>query len=423
MKERKGINTEFTVKSNLCLGCGLCVDSCPTKSICMSIVNGEYRPIIDESTCNKTKGCSRCLSVCPGVGIELEKFGKELFESSTVLNHNNLVGYYREAFSGYATKKEIRFHGASGGGLTAFLSFLLDKKYVSSVVVVKNDPSQPFMSSVFLAHSSSELSTARSSKYCPVKYDGIVNAIKSEARRSVVVGLPCVIHGFRKYEKADPQLKKLILGYCGLYCSCNRSFNLTSYVLGKYNIKKDAISYFQYRDNGCLGNLTVWGDNMKLEIPFEMYYHPLRSFFIPNRCQLCVDHYSELADVSFGDIHYGKYKEDKIGINSIVVRNDRFRDLLVEAKTNGYVQIEKITEDILVKCQASAPKKKGRVGKILKVRKLLGLRNPVYDIEFIHWSFLNALLYYFFAKFQMFIGKRRSLWWIIPLLSKKGHVS
>lgn len=423
MKKLKGRNIRYAVKSDLCLGCGLCVDSCPTKSISMSIVNGEYRPIVTEYSCNKSKGCSRCISICPGLGIELHKVGNELFASSNSINYNRLIGYYKEGFSGYAINNEIRLHGASGGVLTAFLSFLLDKKYVSSVVVVDNDISQPFMSKVILAHSSSDLFNTRSSKYCPVKYDSIVNAIKSEASMSVIVGLPCIIHGFRKYEKVDPIFRKLILGYFGLYCSCNRSFNLTSYIFKKYNIKKEDISYFQYRDNGCLGNLTVLGNNININIPFELYYHPLRSFFIPNRCQLCVDHYSELADVSFGDIHFGIFKKDKIGVNSIVVRNDKFHDLLVEAKKSGYIQIEEITEDILVKCQASAPKKKGRVGKILKTRHLLGLRNPQYDISYNKYSWLSAIVYYTFVRFQMMIGKRKWLWWIIPFLTRKGHIS
>lgn len=422
MKKKEGRNINYTVKSNLCLGCGLCVDSCPTNSIHMTIVNGEYRPVVNDLTCNKSKGCSKCTTICPGLGIELEKFGQKLFGSLSPINHNYLVGYYSRAYCGYATNYETRVHGASGGMVTAFLSFLLDKKYVSSVVVVENDLSQPFLSKVVLAHSSTELAKARSSKYCPVKYDGIVNAIKKENGKAIIVGLPCVIHGFRKYEKTDPKFRNMVFGYFGLYCSCNRSFNLTSYILKKHNIRKEDISYFQYRDNGCLGNLTILGKNVNIDIPFGLYYIPLRSFFIPERCQLCVDHYSELADVSFGDIHYGAFKEDKIGVNSIVVRNDRFRELLDEANTCGYVQTEELSEDILVKCQVVAPNKKGRVGKILKVRNILGLKNPEYDIIFDKSPILSAIIYYAFVRFQMFIGRRTWLWWMIPILSKKGNI-
>lgn len=54
---------------------------------------------------------------------------------------------------------------------------------------------------------------------------------------------------------------------------------------------------------------------------YQSYYHPLRSFFVPTRCVMCIDHYGELSDVSFGDIHIEPYMQDTIGINSFIVRN------------------------------------------------------------------------------------------------------
>ena len=46
------------VKKNLCLGCGICIDSCPTGAI--SIVFDTAR--IDQARCNQ---CHLCLDACP----------------------------------------------------------------------------------------------------------------------------------------------------------------------------------------------------------------------------------------------------------------------------------------------------------------------------------------------------------------------
>lgn len=416
-------NISYTVSHNLCLGCGICSDVCPTDSILITNKNGEYLPSVNVKTCNNSLGCHICTTICPGLGVNLEKIGKSNFGVSNKSKYHPLLGYYHYGYFGYSTNFDIRFHAASGGLVSSVLAYLLDKQIISAAVVVENDLSQPFLNRTVLIHNSSDLYKNRSSKYCPVKFDGIVSKILREDGPVVIVGLPCVLHGYRKYEKLSKAFRQKVFGYFGLYCSGNRTFNMTEYVLSKHKIDITSLKYFQYRDNGCLGDLIAIDDNKKLQIPYQLFFHPLRSIFIPDRCQLCIDHYAELADISFGDIHYGKYKDDKVGINSIVVRNEKFVSLLEDAAKEGYIHIEDLSEEELVKCQASAPKKKGRVGGVLKFRKAIGLKNPEYDVKLTKFVYWKSIAYYLYAKCQMFVGKHRWLWWIIPLISKKGHIS
>lgn len=414
-------NVSYTIKHNLCLGCGLCADVCPTSSIKIRPVNGEYRPVVDFSTCNNSKGCHCCSMVCPGIGINLAQIGKEKYGNNPECKFHKLVGYYSNAYSGYALDYETRFHAASGGLLTAFIAFLLDKGIVSAAVVANNDISQPFLNKTVLVRNSKELYKARSSKYCPVSFEGIIRQIKQESGKVIIVGLPCIIQGFRKFEKVDAKFREKIFGLFGLYCSGGRTFNLTDFVFEQHHIEKEKLRYFQYRDEGCLGSLVAKTD-FTCKIEYQNFFHPLRSFFIPNRCQFCIDHFNELADLSFGDIHYGRYKEDKIGVNSLVVRNVKFNTLLNEAASEGYIHIEDLFEEELVKCQASAPKKKGRVGGVLKFARFIGLKVPDYDVKLTKFVYWKSVAYYLFAKSQMFVGRRRYLWWIIPLFMKKGKV-
>jgi electron transport complex protein RnfB len=64
------------VRRDLCLGCGLCAENCPTGAI--SLRWGQAR--IDQSRCNQ---CHLCLDICPqGAIIELEPVSKDELETT-----------------------------------------------------------------------------------------------------------------------------------------------------------------------------------------------------------------------------------------------------------------------------------------------------------------------------------------------------
>lgn len=411
-------NIETIVKNNLCIGCSLCANICPTSSINIRYVNGEYKPEVNINTCNQGKGCKLCSSICPGKGVSFNDF---VVSDEKKHFHKN-VGYYISAYSSYAKDNETRYHGSSGGTLTAVLAYLLDEGIISAAVVAKNDLKESFLNKVVLIRDSKDLYKARGTKYCPVSYDGIIQQIKNESGRVAIVGLPCVLHGIKKYEKLDKKLKDKIYAHFGLYCSGGRTFNLTEYTFKKHGISKESLTYFQYRDNGCLGSMEADDGYKKLSIPYQMYYHPLRSIFIPQRCLFCIDHFAELSDISFGDIHVGEYINDKIGVNSIVVRTEAMNDIILDAAKKGYIELSQISEKTLVECQESAWKKKGRTFNILSFCSLIGVTTPTYDVEIKKKISPKSILYYFFARFQMFIGKRRWLWWMIPLIARKGII-
>jgi electron transfer flavoprotein alpha subunit len=64
------------VRRDLCLGCGLCAQTCPTRAIYLSWDHAE----IDQSRCNQ---CHLCLDFCPqGAIMELVPASKDELQAT-----------------------------------------------------------------------------------------------------------------------------------------------------------------------------------------------------------------------------------------------------------------------------------------------------------------------------------------------------
>ena len=421
-------NISYTVENDLCLGCGICQDACPLHAIEVKAIKGTFSPIVNEEICANGKGCHRCFDICPGVGINLKQIAKNNFNQDNI-NYDTYIGHYRSFYVGHSTDKEIRYHCTSGGMTSQFIIYLLEKKIIEGAIVTKFNNKNPLMENTFIARNKEEVLSAKGSKYAPVTMAGIVDSIKNKDGKFVIVGLPCHIHGFRKLELIDKKFKQKIFAYFGLYCSCGRTFYLTDYTLKNNCISRDQLTYFAYRDNGCMGNLHIQyveknslsrihniSENKfvtSLQIPYQKYYLTLRSFFNVHRCLYCIDHFAELSDISFGDIHFGKYIEDKLGINSVVTRRNDLDNLLREAKDEGYITLDEVSKSNLLSSQKYAMVKKHTNPAIIKIYRTLGFKTPQYNEIFKTVSTAKAMKSLMIKKVQMFIGSHKSLWWLI----------
>lgn len=426
-KKNQSPNIFYTVKHNLCTGCGICVGACPVQAIKMQVHRGTFIPQIDVHKCNNEKGCHRCMDSCPGVGIEISKKSQEEFKSPHNL-FNKYIGYFINCYTGYSSDYEIRYHSASGGMITQLLIWLLDKKYINGAFVTKFNPNSPLLVESFLATTKEDILNAKSSKYAPVTLEQSIKEIKNKEGKFVIVGLPCHIHGFRKYESIDTKFKEKIFAYFGIYCSGSRTFYLTEHVLKERKIDIESLTYLSYRDEGCLGGLVAKGINKQTHQPYhyyedyQKYCHPLRSFFVPRRCLLCTDHFAELADISFGDIHVKPFLNDKIGINSFIIRKEKYLKYIYEAGNDGVITFATTSPDILLSSQIAVKQKKHRAATFIKIDKFLGRKIPIYDIQFDDPNIIKSLISYLHNMLQIFIGNHKILWPIIQILKKKTKV-
>lgn len=437
LKMKNNINK--TLHNDLCTGCGVCEGACPFDAITTVVEKGNFRPKIDSSKC---KNCGRCIKACPGLGVGLVCLADK-YQSETTC-HNKMVGRYEKCFTGYSNDFEVRYHSASGGMVSQFLIWLLENKKIDGAVVTRFDQENSLLVKTFIATTREDIIAARSSKYAPVTLNRAVQDIKAASgSRYVIVGLPCHIQGLRKLMEIDKKLRDKVVGLFGIYCSCGRSFYMTEQVFKERGIPKDKITYFQYRDEGCLGKMVVKvpeGDANTIRVinnnsesvlsnevrsykeHYQSYYHPLRSFFIPRRCLFCIDHYAELSDISFGDIHIKPYSDDKIGVNSIIVKNKTWLSLLEECQKAGAIYLDEVPFKTISDSQKMSFKKKGRNGAFINIGKKLGWVVPQYDVDYLRQPTMHDWLDYVQNRGQQFLGRHKALWPLIIKLKSKVNI-
>ena len=387
----------------------------------MTVTNGVSIPSINKEVCNNNKGCHRCYDSCPGLGINLTELARTIYTDKGIAV-NKMAGRYLQCYSGYSSDYDIRWHSASGGMVSQFLIWLLERKYIDGAIVTKFDNCEPLMTKTFIATTKDDILEARSSKYGPVSMAGIAAQIKNApGSRYVVVGLPCHIQGFRKLMAIDKRLHGKIIGLFAIYCSSGRSFYLTEHIMKERGINREKLRYFAYRDEGCLGSMVAISEKGVFKERFQSYYHPLRSFFVPRRCLYCIDHYGELGDISFGDIHIKPYSDDKVGVNSLIARSHYWKEKLEECKDDNVIQLDEIPFETISSSQKMSFKKKGRNGAFLNLGKKMGWSVPQYDVDYLRQPTIRDIINYFQTRCQQFLGSHKSLWWLVTLLKDKKN--
>lgn len=415
----KNRNIKFVVEEKLCTSCGVCSVACPRQCITIKNTSQNCVPVVDENVCT---ACGICVKACPGHGINLVEMTRQQFGQEIGIEKNDYAGYYNESMVGYSMDNNLRYHSASGGLVTTFLLYLLEKKYIDGALVLGYKNSNVFEPYSYIATTREQILSSRGSKYVVSSISNALNNLKAFNGKVAVVGLPCQIQGVKKLLSFNNLIKSKIFGCFSIYCSLNKTRNSIEYYLDHYKINKKNVAHFSFRDDGCMGFMKYTGIDGEVikKIPYVSYWHGTHSFFTNERCTVCIDHFGELADISFGDINIKPYNEDKIGISSIVVRSKFWLDILKKAVDDHYIHLKHIPIEDICKSQIYAQYyKKGagvEVNKLL--RRIRGLSNPHYD-----YIYKGSISPFTFVKelsnlFMRVIGSHKSLWFIVHLLDR-----
>ncbi|TEB09194.1 Coenzyme F420 hydrogenase/dehydrogenase, beta subunit C-terminal domain [Pelotomaculum propionicicum] len=304
------------INRGLCTACGTCAGLCPAGAIGWADDDGEPLPVL-AGACND---CGICGSVCPGAEVNLPVLERFVFGREREDKVPDL-GLYQEACASWASVQAVRRLGAGGGMVTALLIFALEQGIIDCALVAGFQPDKPYRTGARLAASMEEILAAAQSKYACVTVNSLLGqALEKGFRRVAVVGLPCHVHGLRKMQLLGPAVfpaESLALTV-GLFCASQFYFEGTRHLL----VEQMHVPYIEevirlsYRGGDWPGHLVAdLKDGRQLTLDRHQYmYHHLMPAFKRDRCEMCVDWSSELADLSVGDYWDPKSKAESLWV-------------------------------------------------------------------------------------------------------------
>lgn len=416
MNENIKSTIQNLVNDGLCTGCGTCVGLCPRSALTIFKENskGIYIPRLDVSCCSN---CGTCLNVCPGRDVDFKRLNLEIFGETP---KDSLIGNYLNCYSGWATDEDLRFKAASGGLVTQILIFLFEQKIIDGALLVKMDDKKPFEPKPFIARTKEELMDASTSKYCPVPLNVILNEIiESQKEKFAVVGLPCHIHGFRKAETFNEELRNKIVLHMGIMCGTTKNFHGTAFQLNRMDINKKNVTKIHYRGNGWPGDLGICLKNGEMINELYMKYYDFNfCAFTPWRCMLCPDHTCELADLSFGDAWLKEFSHDNLGTSIVISRNSIGEKILQKALNENYIKLNELDPSKVSLSQNMCRFKKNQLKARIKIAKIFRMRIPKYNLDLLDSSIKDYFwAIYFYVLY--FISSKKRLW---PLLDVQGLI-
>jgi len=346
VKVSKGKTIGEVVKDGLCTGCGTCVSTCPVDAIEMVIEHkkGIYIPQLDEEKCNQ---CGLCFEVCPGHAVDFKQLNLEIFGKEP---NDILIGNYLNCYIGHATNHHIRYNSASGGLVTALLTFALEEGTIDGALVTRMKKDKPLEPEPFIARTKDEIIEAAKSKYCPVPANIALKEIlkAKDGERFAVVGLPCHIQGIRKAETVSKRLKEKIVLHLGLFCNHVPNFWGTKLLLQKLEVNDGEIVKLDYRGEGWPGYMKISKRDGEILLLPDYWGFVGSYFFFPSRCLMCDDATNEVADISFGDAWLPELSDDKNGKSLVLSRNRIGEEVLQKMKSKNEVELTKVSANEVI---------------------------------------------------------------------------
>lgn len=324
--------------ARLCVGCGICLGLCPTGAIKLKATKGMLTMNFDYSHCTK---CGMCNKACPAL-FNLHRKDLKVADA---------LGRIDKFYFGHSTDHDIRYHGASGGVVTALTLYMLKRRHVDKILVVRMTK---FTAGALLTDSGYDLRSAQGSIYFKTFSLRILQEIIQHLRkgeRVSLVGLPCQISALKRLLRNFEDK----IYFIGLICNHVNELWYLEYIVQKYLPKNASPIAIGPRKDGWPGEIKMFfrmNKTLELSIPHSKFWGVLPSSNIssPLGCMLCEDHLASMADITAGDAWHPKFmKKSSPGVSVMIVRTAKGLKLLEAAVRDGVLYVEEAgLRDLLV---------------------------------------------------------------------------
>lgn len=353
-------NIKQVIKNDFCLGCGLC--HVIHTNVEIKEENGNLK-----SNFTNIRGLIDHINVCPAAGYDIHSLGKEIHQ---VENYSYELGWYKNIRMAHSCDDEILKHASSGGIMTSIALYMLEKGLANGIICTKYDYSNGNARPIcFIARNKLDLEQAQGSKYCPTKTLELLSQLKDD-EKYVLIGTPCQIAGWRKYNKEFKTSQNIILSIAN-FCGGYRDYREIDFFV-KNIAGFSTIIHFQHRGDGVPGQMKIVsseGQEWKYPYPDYARLSPIQK---NKRCVYCIDSTGELADISCGDTWLDRVKNSKQVWSTIITRNEASEKIVSKMIRDKIIEVGVITEKEVIESQRlNISSKKYRQFKRIRLMTLL----------------------------------------------------
>ncbi len=391
--------SEFVVyptNSENCVGCRMCVDSCPSQALTSKINGNILKIFLDVERCY---GCGVCADVCPFNVLELVKrdeikefriekdilrperpekkkfYGivRRVFEKGLccgcgactvcpprgILWNDGIVDfpdwvrlcrdcaicikvcqrYNFQPKSGLGEYVEMvgarskRFEGQDGGMVSEFLACALETGLVDTVLAVSR--TEDWRPIVVHIKSPDQLKNGRiaGTKYSIAPVLPEVNRIIKRVDSLAIVGTPCIVTGLRTLQREIPLYEKVKFAV-SLFCMENFRYSSLREFLEENGVDIRKAKRFDIKK----GKFIVELEDGKFSCPVkDLEDH------VSSGCHYCQDFTGVDGDVSVGSVGTPK------GYSTVIIRSERAMMLYEYMRDKGYIEECDVKVDVVKK--------------------------------------------------------------------------
>jgi coenzyme F420 hydrogenase subunit beta len=261
----------------------------------------------------------------------------------------HLFGIHKAILAGKASDEKIRRGGASGGVVTALLTYLFDNKLIDGAVAVGFQKEEPWRAEAKVLTSREDIISCAQSKHQMVPS---VSKLKTavfdyDLKRIGFVGLPCHIHAIRKMQLGGiaKEITSRITLLIGLFEGANEHLEGTKRMINWLypGMSLKEILKIEYRGGEYPGTFIArTRDGRTATVSVAKMWRYFSSYY-RDRCLMCLDYAAELADISCGDI-----KVPTPSYTAIITRTEQGVNVLRKAEADGWIQTTIPPENVLI---------------------------------------------------------------------------
>ena len=370
------------IEGGYCIGCGACASTGSVTVVQDSF--SQYQGQIEIGA--DAQALAAASQVCPfsDVGLNEDEIAQKVFDR-TLGQYGEIIGYYQSLFAGHVVEPELRSKVTSGGIITWTLNQLLEQGYVDAVIHIKHSNEDGKMFEYGVSRSPEEVLAGAKSRYYPVEMSGVLDLVRDNAERYVLVGLPCFIKAARQLCEQDVVFGERIQYFVGLVCGHLKSKAFAEMMAWQAGVSPENLASIDFRHKIADRPAHSYGvrvtdrqgNNTVMAVADVFGTDWGQGFFKYEACDYCDDIFAETADLAVGDAWLDHYKDDSRGNCVVITRNEVIDRIVRDGLERGELNMDSLSEDEVRRSQSGGIRhRRAALGYRLHLKNREGLWVP-----------------------------------------------